>query len=60
MGIEPSSYSPDVAETKDDKYDHRPKPSKLPGSIRENRCECGVLVVTASAWHEPTSKSWVT
>jgi hypothetical protein len=27
MGIEPSSYSPDVVEIADDKYDHRPKPS---------------------------------
>jgi len=59
MEIEPSSQSHYVVERTDDKNGDRPKPSNLSGSKRKNRCQCSVLLVTTSAWHEPMSESWV-
>jgi hypothetical protein len=41
MGIEPSSYSADVVEIANDKYDDRPKPSKQQASMSESRCQVG-------------------
>jgi len=39
MGIEPSSYCPDVVEIANDKYSDRPKPSKSEPWMSESRCE---------------------
>jgi len=39
MGIEPESYSPDVVEIADDKFDCRPKPSKSQALMDESRGE---------------------
>jgi hypothetical protein len=37
MGIEPSSYLPDVIASTEDKYDDHPKPSKSQPSVSESR-----------------------
>jgi hypothetical protein len=58
MGIEPSSQSHYLIEITHDKNGDRPKPSSLRASMRENRCQCSVLLVPTSVWHEPMSESW--
>ena len=48
MGIEPSSYCPDVIEIANDKYGDRPKPSKWQASMSESRCQ--LLPLARALW----------